>query len=406
MKANLTYAFRGPGGLIASRTRGARQVKVSYACSARAMPYLEYYPRHVGPVRRILLSALPFRIGRAMTSQFVISSYEVSKEHAEIFQSADQFRIRDLGSTNGTFINGYRITEAPLADDDIFHVAHEEFRFIAATHSQETDETETNNTEPVKAKTPLSVARSTEHLEELVRKQWVRILFQPIIDLETAKPLGYEALARGMHSDLSASPSDLLTLAERCGMVTTLSQLFRRVAVDESAQLPPSDYLFLNLHPTELSGEQFLEDLRALRAAAPPERQLVLEIHENAAYDFATLRRLRQDVKELGIQIAYDDFGAGQARFLELAELPPDFVKLDMRLIRNIDQVEPRRNLIRALARVSVELGIRVIAEGVETPEEAEVCRELGCQFGQGYFFGLPKAACLHKSKDRTHTLN
>ncbi len=133
----------------------------------------------------------------------------------------------------------------------------------------------------------------------------------------------------------------------------------------------------------------------------------MLEIHENVACDLPTLRRLRQHVHELGIQVAYDDFGAGQARFLELAELPPDFIKLDMRLIKNIDQAEPRRNLLRALARASIELGIQVIAEGVETPEEAEVCRELGCQFGQGFFFGLPKAATFLKPKqEKTKDIN
>jgi EAL domain-containing protein (putative c-di-GMP-specific phosphodiesterase class I) len=368
------------------------------------MPYLEYYPPQKGPVRRIPLNPLPFRIGRASASQFAIASYQVSKEHAEIFRVGDQYRIRDLNSTNGTFINGYRVTEAPLTDDDIFHVAHEEFRFIAT--SDEVSESP-QNTELLGGKVPVSIARTSQHLQEMIRKQWVRMLFQPIVRLDNRDLIGYEALARGMHSDLSANPAELLALAERCGMLSSLSQLFRHMAVQDSRQLPCEKLLFLNLHPGEPGRDTFVESLRDLQEVAPAQRQIVLELHENVVCDMDALRRLRQQIKDLGMQVAYDDFGAGQARFLELTELPPDFVKLDMRLVRRIDQAEPRHNLIRALTHASLDLGIQVIAEGVETPEEAEVCQELGCQLGQGFFFGLPKAAAHLKPKeDRTHYFN
>lgn len=96
------------------------------------MPYLEHYPQDGGTSRRIPLTPLPFRIGRSSVCEFVIMSNEVSKEHAEIFRVGDEYRIRDLGSTNGTFINGSRIIEAPLADDDCFHLGDEELRFRAS----------------------------------------------------------------------------------------------------------------------------------------------------------------------------------------------------------------------------------------------------------------------------------
>lgn len=368
------------------------------------MPYLEYYPPQKGPVRRIPLNPLPFRIGRSSSTQFVIASYQVSKEHAEIFRVGDQYRIRDLNSTNGTFINGYRITEAPITDDDIFHVAHEEFRFVAV--SEEVSDAP-QNTEILGGKVPVSIARTTQHLQEMIRKQWVRMLFQPIVRLESREVFGYEALARGMHSDLSANPAELLALAERCNMLCPLSQLFRHMAVQDSVQLPGDKFLFVNLHPAETNREGFVESLRDLQEIAPAHRQIVLELHENVVCDMNVLRGLRKQIKDLGMQVAYDDFGAGQARFLELTELPPDFVKLDMRLIRRIDQAGARHNLIRALTKSSIDLGVQVIAEGVETPEEADACHDLGCHLGQGFFFGLPKAAAHLKPKeDRTHYFN
>ncbi|MCI0683769.1 MAG: EAL domain-containing protein [Gemmataceae bacterium] len=369
------------------------------------MPYLEFYPQHNGLMNRIPLRSLPFRVGRSMTCNYVISAPEISKEHAEIFLAGDQYRIRDLNSTNGTFINGYRVSEAPLAEDDIIHVAHEEFRFIG-TATSDTDEFEAPLTEPLSRKIPKSIARCSQYLDELLRDKLVRILFQPVVNFATLEPIGFEALARGTHSDLSASPVDLFSLGARCGKVAALSELFRHEAVAKAEQLPQAKYLFLNLHPNEVNNDDCLEHLRQIKAEAPQDRQLVLEIHENSVCEFNTLRGFRKQLLDIGFQVAYDDFGAGQARFLELADIPPDFVKLDMRLVRNIDQAEPRRNLLRALAGVSSQLGIRVIAEGVETQEEALVCRELGCEFGQGYFFGLPKAVTPLKQKDPTKDIN
>ena len=123
------------------------------------------------------------------------------------------------------------------------------------------------------------------------------------------------------------------------------------------------------------------------------ERQLVLEIHEDAVADLPTWRNLRARVHAMGMQIAYDDFGAGQARYLELADSPPEFLKLDMKLIRDIHLNRSRQHLVQALTRASINLGVQVIAEGVESAEEEDVCRSLGCHFGQGYYFARPQAA-------------
>lgn len=366
------------------------------------MVFLEYYPFQ-GPAKNVPLNVLPFRVGRGSGAHFVIPSSQVSKEHVEIFQAGQEYRIRDLGSTNGTYLNGQRISEAGLGHDDVFHVADEEFRFLLAAHP---DLGEDLRTQPLKGQLPMSVARGMQHLEELLTRKDVRILFQPIVNMETKETVGFEALGRGMHEHLSTKPYDLFRLADRCGKVATLSELFRAVAVEECPRLPKGPFLFLNIHPSEIHQAGFLDHLAGIRELIPPNRLPVLEIHEDVACDFPTMNVFRQRLRELDILVAYDDFGAGQARFLELAELPPDFVKLDMSLIRNIDRAAPRRNLIRALARFSLELGIRVIAEGVETAEEAQVCQELGCQFAQGYFFGMPRIVEAYTSREQTHCLN
>jgi EAL domain-containing protein (putative c-di-GMP-specific phosphodiesterase class I) len=147
----------------------------------------------------------------------------------------------------------------------------------------------------------------------------------------------------------------------------------------------------LNLHPSELAGDGLLKSLEGISGALDAGRQVVLEFHEEAVSDAGAMRRLSAGLHALGIGLAYDDFGAGQARLSELADVPPDFIKLDKSLIHGIAQAPGRQELVRALTRVSTDLGIRLIAEGIESAEEADVCLNLGCHFGQGYLLGRPQ---------------
>src|SRR5262249_4312675 len=123
-----------------------------------------------------------------------------------------------------------------------------------------------------------------------------------------------------------------------------------------------------------------------------------LEVHEDAVADSPSMRKLRDQLDELGIGLAYDDLGAGQARLQELIEVPPHFVKLHMSLIRGVDQEVTRQELIQALNPVMAKLGVQVLAEGIETEEEAAVCLRLGCHLGQGFLFGRPQPVALLES--------
>lgn len=173
-------------------------------------------------------------------------------------------------------------------------------------------------------------------------------------------------------------------------MAETLSQMFRTAAVEEACNLSGPGHIFLNIHPSEINSPTFLKSLADMPGT---DRQIVLEIHEDAMADLPTWQKIRLHIHQLGLLVAYDDFGAGQARLMELAEMPPEFLKLDMKLVRDIHVNKSRQQLIQALTHVSTELGVEVIAEGVESSEEENVCRSLGCGFGQGFFFAQPQAA-------------
>jgi EAL domain-containing protein (putative c-di-GMP-specific phosphodiesterase class I) len=357
-----------------------------------SLPYLEYHPQQGMPAQRIVLDSLPFRIGRSNAVHWTIYSARISKEHAEIDRVGEDFHVRDLGSTNGTFVNGQRIEDAVVIDGDILHFAHEEFRFgCEAATKMETGFTTPCLTEQVTSALPVSLIRSSQHLHELITRNAVLAVFQPIVDLATRKTMGYEALGRGNHKELSANPKELLDLARRCRVEQDLSRAFRLVAVRHAVRLPANGRLFLNLHPSEMGDPDLFEHLRKTRANLPACLQMVMEVHESAVTDSRSLLQLREQFKQLNILLAFDDFGVGQTRLMELAEMPPDFIKLDMSLIRGIDVAEQRKDMVEILCRLIKERGVRVIAEGIETLEEARVCQSIGCQFGQGYLFGRPE---------------
>jgi EAL domain-containing protein (putative c-di-GMP-specific phosphodiesterase class I) len=355
--------------------------------------YLERYPEAGGPAERITLWKLPFIIGRSDTADHTVYSSKVSKEHAAIEAADGRYTVRDLTSTNGTFVNGQRTSTHVLEDGDIVHLAHVEFCFRHGRPSaqDETSEGErlVEQTQFVIADQPRSLIRGTELLRELIEAGAVEMVFQPIVDLRTRSILAYEALARGTHPQLSANPATLLALAEQCDLVVEMSRMFARRAVMSSTHLPRGVKLFVNMHAQELTHPDLFDALSELAALAG-DRQVVLEIAEASVTDVSAMGKNREAFMSLGLQFAYDDFGAGQARLLELADIPPDYLKFDRAMIEGIEAATPRQEMVSALLRVVRRLGVRVIAEGVETELVAAICQRLGCDLGQGYLFGRP----------------
>jgi EAL domain-containing protein (putative c-di-GMP-specific phosphodiesterase class I) len=130
-----------------------------------------------------------------------------------------------------------------------------------------------------------------------------------------------------------------------------------------------------------------MRDIRNLRPTQP----ITLEIHEAAITDVDRMLELRSALTEMDIRLAYDDFGAGQARLVELIKVQPHYLKFDIALIRNIDQASSQQQqLVSTLVRMVRDLGVAPLAEGVETEGEAGVCTELGFELAQGYYFGKP----------------
>ncbi len=351
--------------------------------------YLEGLAGDGRKIVRSPLSALPFRLGRHSRSHMVLDSALVSQQHAQIERAEDGFLIRDLGSTNGTFVNGERIVEVhPLRANDLLHLGDRELRL----REERTDEllidgkTLTLRSEDLQ----LGLGRSRQ-LRQMLQKRQARARFQAIHRLDDGGILGFEALGRGLMGGLEILPGELFDLATRLELEGEVSRLLREQALLEALRLPEGTLLFLNTHPLEL--EDPAELLSSLaRWPGLGRFQLILEIHETAVADLQALQQLRSELARLGIGFAFDDFGKGQARLLELTEASPRFVKFDAAWIRDLPRASnSRREMLGALVRMVREMGIDAIAEGVETEAQLKACTELGFQHVQGYYFSRPQ---------------
>lgn len=222
----------------------------------------------------------------------------------------------------------------------------------------------------------------------------VWVAYQPVISWEAKAVRGYEALLRSQH--VSPLPhaltqaESIIGAAERTGRVHEVGRLIRGRCVQEWADAPLDTSLFVNLHPRDLEDASLYDESSPLCSIASA---VVLELTERASLDSVPAVRSRIDrLRELGFRIAVDDLGAGYAGLTSFAHLEPDIVKLDMSLIRGIDLSVTRQKIVRSFVSLAKDMGVALIAEGVETPSERDTLIELGCDLLQGYLFARPQA--------------
>jgi EAL domain-containing protein (putative c-di-GMP-specific phosphodiesterase class I) len=212
--------------------------------------------------------------------------------------------------------------------------------------------------------------------------------FQPIVDIRDRSVFAYESLVRGL--DGTGAAAILARVNER--NVYTFDQQCRVTAVELASKLGVDCFLSINFLPNAVY--QASTCIRATLAAARrcnfPTDRLIFEITENERPDQAHLKSIVVAYRRQGFMTAFDDFGAGYSGLSLLAEFQPDIIKLDMALIRGIDQDKVRQAIVRGLIDMCRELSIRVIAEGVEQVAELRTLQDLGIHFFQGFLFAKP----------------
>ncbi|MFQ5589254.1 MAG: EAL domain-containing protein [Nitrospiria bacterium] len=350
--------------------------------------YLEGHVDHAGPMRKIRVEPLPFLMGRHPGLGLTIESSSISRHHAQISQRDGQLTLKDLNSTNGTFINRKPVKgEVALKEGDILHIANIELRLSCEPMNRVLEDTSTHLDLGGSA-TNLPVG--WVELEELLTGAKVTSDFQTIYDSKDESPFAFEILGRGAHPKLPRSPAALIKIAEGAGCELALVELLRFDGVMRAdASKSPLEF-FINIHPRELDDPaRLLNSIQRVREKFPKPK-LILEVHEQAVTNLKVIKMLREELTDLEVGMAYDDFGAGQTRLLELAEMPPDYLKFDIALIKNIDRAAARKEMVELLVRLSKRMHIKTLAEGVSNAEEAAACRALGFDYLQGFHYGQP----------------
>jgi EAL domain-containing protein (putative c-di-GMP-specific phosphodiesterase class I) len=332
----------------------------------------------------LAIRAFPCQIGRHPGVPIRVIHPTVSLIHAELRRVGEGLELADLSSRNGTFINGQRLTGTRLVKgDDLLQFGAAVFRL------QHQSQLPMSLNATCQSEDIGDLALALAQFEKLVSDASIVPVYQPIVIAATAEIIAYEALARSRLFGLD-KPAQMFQAAEYFHMEAELSRMLRReeLVTSSAVELP---HLFLNTHPTELMDlKRLILSLREIRACRP-NQPLTLEVHEAAAADLNTMKMLRMVLGDLNMKLAYDDFGAGQARLNELVEARPHFVKFDRQMISGLDKADPSRaQMIESLVGMCRQLGIVTLAEGVETAPEAEACRKVGFELMQGYHFGRP----------------
>lgn len=228
---------------------------------------------------------------------------------------------------------------------------------------------------------------------DIIKSESVHSLYQPIISLHNGEIIGYEALSRGPVGTPFATPICMIDAAETEGVIWELEMLFRKRAIEKAATLPSNKLLFLNVDPNIIKDSTYKEGFTKnyLKKFNIDPKNIVFEITERTAIDdYHTFKNITDHYKNQEYKLAIDDVGSGYSGLKSITELRPDYVKIDMDLIRNIDSNAVKQAIIKALVTMAKETQMLLIAEGVESFRELKTLIKLGVHLAQGYLLSKP----------------
>lgn len=247
----------------------------------------------------------------------------------------------------------------------------------------------------------LEAVKLSSIFRSIIRNGQIRMLFQPIYDFKNGTVMAWEALARGPRGSEFESPAILFDFAEQFGQLFALEQACRAKAVETVGSLATGQHLFLNIHPRTVVDPTFApgKTLELLEAHGLSPEDIVFEITErHCIKDFTSFHKTLDHYRSQGFRIAVDDAGTGYSGLSTVAALKPDFIKVDMSLVRDVDKDPVRRALMETMVTLAGRIGSEIIAEGIETKGEARALTEIGVHYGQGYYLSRP-----HFPKPETH---
>ena len=222
------------------------------------------------------------------------------------------------------------------------------------------------------------------------------LMYQPKIDLESGRIVGAEALVRWRDGDTIIPPDEFIPLAEKTGLILELGDFVTKTAVDQAARWRREgfalDHVAINVSAAQLKQEDFCESILAVATAASIEPSSVnVEITESMLMgQYSSAIKVLEELSSQGFTIAMDDFGTGYSSLSYLKDLPLDVLKIDRSFIADVNESEIEKTIVKGIIQLGQTLGLRIVAEGVETEEQAQYLADIGCDEVQGYLFSPP----------------
>ena len=235
-------------------------------------------------------------------------------------------------------------------------------------------------------------------LQRAITREELTLQYQPIVELATSRVIGAEALVRWWRGDEAVSPRAFLTVAEDSGLINQLGEWVLRKACAQGAAWRDESWdvgISVNIGLRQLNAPQFSAQVAAaLAETGLPPSALTIEVSERMLVEDAGLIGDRlAELRDLGVKLAIDDFGTGYASLAHLRQLPADIIKIDPSFVSGLGDDPVLTLLTRTIVQVGRDLGMQVVAEGIEQPRQLAELKEMGCGYGQGFLVARPMAA-------------
>jgi EAL domain-containing protein (putative c-di-GMP-specific phosphodiesterase class I) len=232
-----------------------------------------------------------------------------------------------------------------------------------------------------------------ERLQDILLRERVATAYQPILRMKEGTVMGFEALSRGPRGSGLEAADALFGAAKDHNLLIELDRLCRRRALLSSGRIPSNSKIFVNTLPATIRDPQFrgkpLIDFLS-KAQVGPDR-IVIEITEKLVIDnYALFRETMAYFMDLGMSFAVDDVGSGYSGLESIARLKPTYLKIDISLVRDVHVSRVNQAMVQAILSLGRNIGAKVIAEGIHSEEETQALREMGVDYGQGYFLAKP----------------
>jgi PAS domain S-box-containing protein len=226
--------------------------------------------------------------------------------------------------------------------------------------------------------------QSLDRIQGVLKNEQIDLVYQPIFDLETERVIAYEALSR-FPVDPGRDTDRWFAEAWDVGLGVPLELMAVRIAARALPQIPSDVSLSVNASPPTIFSGRFLS------LFGDCADQVTVELTEHLQVDdYESFTSKLHTLREAGGKVAIDDFGAGYASLRNILKLRPEWIKLDISLTERIDESEVAHALAGSLVSFADEIGVRVVAEGIEAEEELDALMEIGIRYGQGFYFGVP----------------